>query len=337
VYRRLSWGQDVGMTSLFQPFIRDVASPLTEEILRPLDPRCRTVQFSRALSDTDYRTLADWLVDYPAVTLRAYGSYDGSITDLDFLRFFPKLRGFEADALYHSLASLDGLNYLPVDLRYLGLGQTKKRLSLAPLARFAALRRLFLEGQTKDLDVVGQLHTLTSLTLRSITLPDLSLLLPLTRLRALDLKLGGTRNLALLPQVGALQYLELWQVRGLHDLSPVADIPTLEYMFLQALKQVTALPSFANCTRLTRLHLDTMKGLVDLSPLLTAKALTQLTIYMPQLQPADLAALAAHPSLRQLSVALGSQRKNDEVARLLPLPRVPDQNRHPALDARYYA
>lgn len=69
--------------------------------------------------------------------------------------------------------------------------------------------------------------------------------------------------------------------------------------------------------------------------LLTATALTQLTIFdMPQLQPADLAALAAHPSLRQFSVALGSQRKNDQVARLLPLPRVPDQNRHPALDAR---
>ena len=149
---------------------------------------------------------------------------------------------------------------------------------MAPLARFVALRRLHLEGQTRDLDVVGQLHTLTSLTLRSITLPDLSLLLPLNRLRALDLKLGGTRNLALLPQVGALQYLELWLVRGLHDLSPVGDVPTLEYLFLQALKQVDALPSFANCTRLTRLHLEAMKGLVDLTPLLTAKALTQLTI-----------------------------------------------------------
>jgi hypothetical protein len=322
------------VTSLFEPFIRDVASPLTEAMLRPLDPQCHTVQFSRALSDTDYRTLADWLADYPAVTLRAYGSYDDSITNLDFLRFFPNLHAFEADALYHSLGSLDGLNYLPADLRYLGLGQTKKRLSLTPLARFAALRRLFLEGQTKDLDVVEQLHTLTSLTLRSITLADLSLLLPLTKLRALDLKLGGTRDLALLPQVGALQYLELWLVRGLHDLSPVSDITTLEYLFVQALKQVTALPSFANCTRLTRLHLETMKGIVDLSPLLTAKALTQLTIFdMPQLQPADLAPLTAHPSLRELSVAFSSQRKNDEVARLLPLPRVPDQNRHPALDA----
>jgi hypothetical protein len=327
-------GQDDGVTGRFDPFIREVSSPLTEEMLRPLDPRCRWVQFSRALSDTDYAVLADWLADYPSVILRVYGSYDGSITDLDFLRYFPTLLGFEADGLYDSLVSLDGLNYLPPQLRHLGLGQTRTRLSLAPLARFTALRRLSLEGHTKDLDVVAQLHALTSLTLRSITLADLSLLRPLTRLRALDLKLGGTSNLALLPQIGALQYVELWRVRGLHDLNPVAEIPTLEYLFLQALGQLTTLPPLAGCTRLTRVHVETLKGIADLSPLLTAPALTQLAIFdMPQLRPADVAVLSAHPTLRHLSVGLGSRRKNDEVTRLLPLPPLPNHDRHPALTA----
>jgi hypothetical protein len=322
------------VTSLFDPFIRDVASPLTEEMLRPLDPRCRFVQFSRALSDPDYQTLADWLGDQPSVILRAYGSYDGSITNLDFLQHFPTLRALQADALYNSLTNIDGLSCLPTDLRYLGLGQTRKRLSLTPLTRFTGLRRLFLEAQTKDLDVLAQLHTLTSLTLRSITLSDLSLLLPLTRLRALDLKLGGTHDLTLLPQVGALQYLELWMVRGLDDLGPVAQVPTLEYLFVQALRRVTELPSFARSARLTRVHLETMKGITDLSPLLTAPALTQLTLFdMPQLQPTDVAILSPHPTLRHLSVALGSRRKGDDVARLLPLPAVPDHDRHPALTA----
>ncbi|MEH0933522.1 hypothetical protein [Micromonospora sp. CPCC 205558] len=324
---------DVGVVRLFEPIIREVGSPLTEEMLRPLDPRCEVVQFGHPLSDADFQTLADWLRDYPAVTLRAFA--DGTGADLDFLRFFPTLRAFHADFSYRTLVSLDGLNHLPADLTYLGLGQTKKRLSLAPLARFTELQRLYLEGQSKDIEVIGHLRTITSLTLRSITLPNLSLLVPLTRLRALDLKLGGTRDLALLPEVGALQYLELWMVRGLHDLTPIADIPTLEYLFLQALKQVAALPSFGNCTHLTRVHLETMNGLSDLTPLLTAPALTQLTIAdMPQLQPADVAVLAAHPTLQQLSAGLGSRRKNDEVARLLPLPPVHGIERHPALAAR---
>jgi len=318
---------------LFEPIVREVESPLTEEMLRPLDPQCEVVQFGHPLSDTDFQTLSDWLREYPTVTLRAFG--DGTGTDLDFLRFFPTLRAFQADFSYRKLVSLDGLIHLPADLSYLGLGQTKQRLPLAPLARFTALRRLYLEGQRKDIDVIGQLRTLTSLTLRSITLPDLSLLLPLTRLRALDLKLGGTRDLARLPEVGALQYLALWMIRGLHDLTPIADIPTLEYLFLQALKQVAALPSFGNCTHLTRVHLETMKSLTDLTPLLTAPALTQLTIAdMPQLQPADVGVLAAHPTLQQLSAGLGSRRKNDELARLLPLPPVHNADRHPALAAR---
>lgn len=161
--------------------------------------------------------------------------------------------------------------------------------------------------------------------------PDLSLLLPLTRLRALDLKLGGTNNLALLPRVGALQYLELWMVRGLHDLSPIADLVTLEYLFLQALKPVTALPSLVSCTRLARVHLETMKGLTDLRPLLTAPALTQLALVdMTHLQPADVAVLSRHPTLGQLDAGLGSRRKNDEVRRLLPLPPLTDHDRHPA-------
>src|SRR6266508_3985739 len=274
-------------------------------MLRPLDARCRWVQFSRPLTGADYRALAHWLEQYPAVILRSYG--EGTGTDLGFLRFFPNLRRFQADYSYDRLVSLEGLNHLPNDLVYLGLGQTRKRLSLAPLVRFTVLGRLYLEGQTEDVDVIGQLRSLTSLTMRS---------------------------LALLPQVGTLQYLELWMIRGLADLSPVADIATLEYLFLQSLKQVTALPSLANCTRLTRVHLETMKGLTDLSPLRTAPALTQLALVdMRHLQPAHVAVLSGHPTLRHLTAGLGSRRKNDEVGRLLPLPPVSDYERHVALDA----
>ena len=53
---------------------------------------------------------------------------------------------------------------------------------------------------------------------------------------------------------------------------------------------------------------------------------------MPQLQPANVAVLSAHPALREASVILNGQRKNEEVARLLPLPAVPNlYDRHAAL------
>ena len=52
------------------------------------------------------------------------------------------------------------------------------------------------------------------------------MLLPLTRLLSLDIKLGGTTNLGLLPRIGRLRYLELWLIRGLADIGPVGDMPT---------------------------------------------------------------------------------------------------------------
>jgi hypothetical protein len=311
------------------PTIREVGSPLTRRMLRPLDPRCEIVQFRAPLTEDEHRRLADWLVAYPAVTLRAFGS----VPDLDFLRFHTQLRKFSADALYDALESFDGLRHLGPDLHSLVLGSTRRRLSLQPLSGLTGLQRLYLESHTKDLDVVAGLTSLTSLTLRSITLPDLSLLLPLTGLRALDLKLGGTRDLSLLPSVGRLEYLELWLVRGLHDLRPVTDVTTLRHLFLQALKQVTALPDLSRLRGLDTVYLETMKGLTDLTPLLTAPALRRVALVdMGHLQPADVAVLARHPSLRYLNAGLGSDRKNRAVRELVPLPADGDWKRPAFVD-----
>ncbi|MFJ3957146.1 hypothetical protein [Arthrobacter sp. NPDC090010] len=303
------------------PFIRTVSSPLTSHMLRPLDPRCETVQFSEALSPGDYVTLSEWMAQYPSVTLRAFGSYDGSIRDLDFLRHFPGLQRFSADAMYSSLQSLEGLGYLPASTTVLGIGQTKKKLSLKPLERFTALRRLSLEGQTKDIGVISALTNLRSLTLRSITLPDLSILQTLGRLRALDLKLGGTRDLTLLPTIGHLEYLELWMVRGLHDLSPISGLEGLSYLFLESLKQVEKLPDFTRSARLETVWLQNMKGLKDLAPLLAAPALRRLALVeMAHLQAEDVGILAGHPVLEAFRLGLGSERKNNAARSLVALP-----------------
>ena len=64
-----------------------------------------------------------------------------------------------------------------------------------------------------------------------------------------------------------------------------------------------------------------MKGLNDLSPLLTAPALTDVLIVdMSHLQPDAVGVLARHPTLEQATVGLGSVRKNEAVKALLGLP-----------------
>jgi hypothetical protein len=166
---------------------REVRSPITEEMLRPALTGRGVVQFTSPLTDDDFPRLADWLRPYPEMTLRAYLRH----RDLEFLRFFPFVRRFDVDAAY-GLESLDGLRHLPDDLEHLAIGGTRRRLDLTGLERFSGLKALFLEGHTKHIDVISSLTSLENLSLRSITLRNLSLLLPLTRLRGLEIKLGGT-------------------------------------------------------------------------------------------------------------------------------------------------
>lgn len=301
--------------------LRDVSSPLTDDMLRSFRAHRATVQFSSLLSDGDLARLAEWLVQQPHVSLRAYGSYDHSITDLEFLRHFPRLRRFSADALYGSLTSIGGVRHLPTDLEELGLGATKVKADLGVLQRFSALKRLFVEGPVKGIDALASLTCLEELTLRSITLPDLSPLLPLHRLRALDLKLGGTRDLSLLPQIGELEYLELWMVRGLCDIAAVGQLRSLRYLFLESLRQVAELPDLSGCRELRRVHLQTMKGLTSLEPLMTAPALQELVVFdAGHLQPEHFACLRSHPTLRAVTLGLGSRKKTSEVEALLGLP-----------------
>jgi hypothetical protein len=302
---------------------RVVSSPLTEAMLAPLDARSRSVQFKTALRDEDYERLGRFMADYPDVLLYVYGR-DPALRDLHFLRYFPTVRRF-ATRLFE-LETLDGLAYLSPDLEYLSIGSTRSRkFSMGPLARFSRLEELYLERQSKDLHTIGRLKNLRRLTLQSITLPDLSILTPLERLWSLDIKLGGTKDLTLLPSIGRLKYLELWMIRAIEDVSPISELSSLQDLLLQALRRVERLPSMAGLTNLRRVHLHTMKGLRDLSPLTQAPALEELLVWdMNHLQVDDFRCLVGHPTLKAVGVAFASARKASEVENLLGLPGSPN-------------
>lgn len=325
------WGPGIAQTRAEHRFVmgnpppkfssRHVSSPLTDEMLSRFPTPEGSVTFSTLLADSDFERLADWMRGYPQLSLRVSRSRDSGINDLEFLRFFPFIRHFGAVVLYHTLQSIEGLRHLSPDLESLEIGATKHKLDLSVLARFSGLKRLHLEGQTKGIGAISKLTALEDLTLRSVTLPDLSLLLPMTGLLALDIKLGGTRDLGLLPRIGKLRYLELWMVKGLTNISAVGRLTHLRYLFLQALRRVEQLPDLGSDVELRRVHLETMKGLGDLRPLATAPALEELVLMdMGHLQPEDLRPLVGLPSLKMASVFLNSDRKNKAVRALLNLP-----------------
>jgi internalin A len=300
-------------------------------MLTPLDRRCRSLQFSAPLTPDEYTQIANFLVDYPWVALRAYGDYKREIRDLEFLRYFRQVRRVSIELW--GLEDISGLGYLTDGLEVLGLGANRHRLSLRPLQRFRRLRGLSIEGQTKDIAVVRELVDLQNVALRSITLPDLSVLLPLRRLQALAIHLGGTRDLRILPLIGNLRYLELWMIRGLADIGEVGRVPTLEHLVLQDLRRVERLPPFHEATSLMRIHLENMKGLLDVSPLATAPSLRELLLVgMGHLPVESLGCLAAKARTLSVLAGLGSNRKNEAARLLFPLPPPRLFPEHPAIE-----
>ncbi len=301
------------------PWIHQLRRPVTPENIGSLDPRCRIVQFREALSPDELELVSALLRAHPGVGLRVYGFGRGPYPTLDYLEHFPTVERVEIEC--YDLQDISGLRFLRPDLKRLSLGQTKKRFSLALLERFSRLERLWLFGHTKEIEVLGQLKQLRRLSLRGITLPSLRLLTSLDQLEIFELKLGGTRDLGELPRIGRLRYFEAFLVRGLSDLGPVAEIESLEYLFVQAQKQVISLPSFERTVRLRRVHLETMKGLKDLAALSRAPALeTLIAVDMGHLTPEHFRPFVGHPSLREAGIGLGSKKRDDAVGALLGLP-----------------
>lgn len=303
------------------PEVREIASPITDYMLRPLDARCRLIQWRCAFTDHELRRLSEFLRAHSNVEVRVYGHhiYGEQIADLGFLRYFPFLRRFLVEL--YLLDSLDGLRVLPPSLEYLGIGQTHRTVSLQVLRAFPNLRKLYLERHHKDFEAISTLSELERLTLRSITVPDLSALVPLKNLWWLAIKLGGTNKLALLPSVGRLKYLELWQIRGLTNIEPVGQVRTLQCLFLQSLKHITELPSFRELKDLRALYIESLRGLQDLSPITEAEHLEELAfINSPNIRLDQLVPLKNMRSLKSVAIGLGSSKRNLQAKGMFNLP-----------------
>ena len=271
-------------------------------------------QFSQPLTEDQLRKAGDLVTDRPDARLYVYGM---ASRDLSFLRYFPNLRRLHL-ALYE-LDDISGFSYLRAGLEELTFGETKKIFSLRFVETMPNLKKLFLVRHKKDLHVIGGLDGLTDLGLSGITLPDLSVVLPLERLRKLNILLGGTTNLGMLRRLPELEDLFLMRITRLADLGVLKDLANLKTLRLDWMRNVTSLPSFSGLKQLDDVRLDTMKGLTDLSSVAAAPALRRLHIVnMPQLTAACFCCLLHHSRLEELWAYTGKSGVNDEIKRMFP-------------------
>lgn len=281
---------------------------------RPLEPDCRVLQFDQPLTSPQLKQAGSLIAERPDVELYVYGR---AFRNLDFLQYFKTVQRLHI-ALYE-LGDIAGFSELSRDLKELTFGGTRRKFSLRFIEAMPHLKRLFLVRHKKDLPCIQDLKELEVLGLSGITLPDLSLLLPLVRLRKLDLFLGGTTNLVALAQLPALEDLFLMRITKLSNLAILADLSGLKTLRLDWMRNVTSVPSLHGLGRLDKITLDTMKGLSDLRPFAAAPALRRLRIVgMPQLTAESFRCFIGHPCLDELWVFTGRKKINAQVREMFP-------------------
>jgi hypothetical protein len=292
--------------------IRSVRSPLTAPMLVPLEPDCDAVRITGTLGHGEAARLGELLSGRRDVKLIVKSDYGARrpVRDLDFLRSFPWLS--EVFIFCDEIETLDGLRHLSAPRRLcIGGAQAMSTVPAGPLAAAAgSLRELTLEIPVSEVAALSELTALEELSLRKVRIPGLSMLAPVTGLRSLSLTLGALDDLNGLPVFTGLQDFSARLVSGLADVAALAEVPSLETVWLEELSKITELPALNRLSRLRRIRLDDMRGLKDLRPLLTAPALEEVVIRMHHLQPEDVAPLAAHPTLRRVHISLGSTQRD---------------------------
>jgi len=302
-------------------------------------PRLTVLQCSAPVPDATWRLVNEvFCAARPDVELRVYGHYSTEC-DLTFARQLTNVRRFAADCLMRAIgveaiAEISGLESLSLGifelkdfsvldrisskLTTLRLGATRsKKPGLAPLSRFRSLRVLYLEGHTKDVDVLSELSDLEDVTLRSITTEDVTYLARLPRLWSLDIKLGGIRGFKGIEGKESIKYLELWQVRDLRDINLVGSLPGLQNLILQSLPHVGSFPQLRESAALRRLVIENLKGLRDFTALAVAPALEEFLLLQGNRQtPRQLVPVLSNPNVRRVGAYFGSDRKNREFSDL---------------------
>ena len=300
--------------------------------LTPLRQNETWVRVDRVLPEDAWPRVAELLSSRPHVQLSVEAG-----ADLEMLRWFPELHSLAARSL--RLSSLDGLRHVAGALEELALGDTLKRLSMRAVGDLPRLRRLGVNGSWKDVDTLGRLVGLERLGIGSV---DLEWLRPLTGLRRFECGLGTIANISILDEIGRLELVELWRLRGVHELTALGRISTLRYLVLESTRSITTLPSLGACRDLRWVALSEMRGVADLQPIADAPNLeVLLLIGMNQLDAASLRPFIGHPTLRAGIWGFGSNRRNEAAQAMLPLPPAPgasmpwndpdwDGIRHPA-------
>ena len=178
---------------------------------------------------------------------------------------------------------------------------SKKRPATIEACKRRSNRVLWLDHvQLVDEDIEWLSKT-ERLTLWNVKVPE-GLLARIEPLWWLDIRGGSATDLAVAKGVNKLQYLAVNQVRGMSDLSLVAEMLALRYLDLYGLPKVLKLPTCAGLVNLEHGRIGQLRGLVSLHGLLQAPNLRELELVRKiTVSETDLNEIISHSAIEAFS------------------------------------
>ena len=200
-----------------------------------------------------------------------------------------KIRNFEVITKLINLQSIELWNIKGIDIGLLANLRKLQSLilfepefsDLARLSTLPALEKLdIICSEASDITPLANLGTLRSLGCEEMPISDLSPLAKLTALESLHLRLTSVSDISPLRYCMSLRYLRLQHIGEIFDLSPLADVVTLQSLTLGT-KAALDLTPLANLPALQELDLYAARAL-DLSPLKRLTSLRRLHLHNPK-------------------------------------------------------
>lgn len=266
------------------------------------------------------------------LAIRFYGHYASSF-DGNILLQLPNVKNLYVDCLTTAI-HLDTLGNLPhlerlsigvyelsdmellrfdnlKNLTHLTIGNTKaKGFNLAYLKDFHRLHSLTISEQTRNIEKIEALTKLQSLTLSSIKKVPLDFVNQLTRLKSLELYLGGRENLHEIGENHSIENLVIAWVRGFNDLGNPARFRQLKTLKIEDNAQLAGIRFDEEMPYLEEVSILNCKTFSALSGLDKLSALNRLRMYKTNLDIHHLLQQPLPTSLVHLAFYTGKQKED---------------------------
>jgi len=231
-----------GNFTLSRSGVLNIYYDLTDEDLESIAQASRVslIQFTRGrLNEHTLKLINKRILTVGNYTgLRVVLNGCGAFHTLDFLTHLSNLKNLTVE-LFKS-KEVEKINEF---LQLETLSISAPGISIKDIVRQTSLKELTIAEKPKNIEAIGSMDWIEKLTLANQTLKSLDFLTPLNNLAELGFRLGGTRNLAALPDIGRIERLSFAYIRQLtiENLLPINDMKYIKHLLFDQQPHLTDL------------------------------------------------------------------------------------------------